>query len=53
MHNKATRAVALVLGVTAGLLGLEHGYFETRQGNLVPDSVVISAIGSPCQPSQA
>jgi hypothetical protein len=53
MRNEATRAVALVLGVTAGLLGLEHGYFETRQGNLVPDNFVISAIGPPCQPSQA
>ena len=53
MHNEATRFVALVLGVIAGLLGLEHGYFETRQGSLVPDTFVISAIGSPCQPSEA
>jgi hypothetical protein len=35
--------------VLAGLLGMEHGFFETLQGNLTPPSVVISAMGPPCQ----
>lgn len=50
--NTATRIVATVLGVTAGLLGLEHGYFEARQGSVVPGGIVMNAIGPHCQPSQ-
>jgi len=49
----ATRVVASTLGVIAGLLGLEHGYFETLQGNLTPSGIVISAIGAPCQVNEA
>jgi len=41
------------LGVVAGLLGLEHGYFETLQGNAAPSAALISAIGPPCQPETA
>lgn len=51
IDNHATRVVATVLGVTAGLLGLEHGYFETQQGSAVPGSLLINAIGPDCQPS--
>jgi len=47
----ATRIVATTVGVAAGLLGLEHGYFETLQGNVAPNAVLISAIGPPCQPA--
>jgi hypothetical protein len=53
LRNHATRLVATVLGASAGALGLEHGYFETRQGSVVPSGILINAIGSPCQPSQA
>jgi hypothetical protein len=49
----ATRVVAQALGVAAGLLGLEHGFFETQQGNVAPDSVVINAIGPPCERATA
>src|SRR6516164_6179943 len=52
LHNTSTRVVATVLGISAGLLGLEHGYFETRQGSVVSSGLLINAIGSPCQPSQ-
>jgi hypothetical protein len=31
MFNSATRIVASTFGVLAGLLGIEHGYFETLQ----------------------
>ena len=47
--RSATRIVASFIGIYAGLLGLEHGYFETLQGNVKPSSIVIGAIGSPCQ----
>ncbi len=49
----AARIVATTFGVGAGLLGLEHGYFETLQGNATPTGLVISAIGPPCQPAAA
>lgn len=45
--------MATALGVAAGLLGLERGYFETLQGNVAPNAVMISAIGPPCQPATA
>ncbi len=49
VRNSATRAVASLFGVFAGLLGLEHGYFETLQGNVAPGSIMINAMGPPCQ----
>lgn len=45
----ATRIVASTVGVMAGLLSIEHGYFETLQGHAVPGSIVIQAIGPPCE----
>jgi hypothetical protein len=39
----AARVVATAFGIGAGLLGLEHGYFETLQGNAAPSGLVISA----------
>lgn len=53
VRNSATRIVASTVGVFAGLLGLEHGYFEALQGNVTPRSIVISAIGPPCQAARA
>src|ERR1039457_5630445 len=41
--NSALRITASVFGVYAGLLGMEHGYFETLQGNVVPHGVRIRA----------
>jgi hypothetical protein len=50
---RAIRVVATALGIAAGLLGLEHGYFETQQGNVAPNALLITAIGPPCQPATA
>lgn len=52
-RTSATRIVATVMGVAAGLLGLEHGYFETSQGNVDPGSMMINAIGPPCERTTA
>jgi hypothetical protein len=49
----AARVVATAFGIGAGLLGLEHGLFETQQGNIAPSGLVISAIGPPCEPASA
>lgn len=36
-HNfSATKIVASTLGILAGLFGMEHGFFEILQGNIVP-----------------
>jgi len=44
-HNiRAVKATAAVFGVYAGILGLEHGYFETLQGNVVPKGLKILAV---------
>lgn len=32
------------------MLGIEHGFFETLQGNITPDRLLINAMGAPCQP---
>ena len=52
-RNTATRVVASTVGILAGLLGLEHGFFEMQQGQGVPSGLLINAIGSPCQPNTA
>lgn len=46
----ATRAVASVFGVYAGLLGVTHGVLEVAQGNEPPSGLMIYAMGPPCQP---
>jgi hypothetical protein len=48
--RKATRITATVLGLTAGVAGVEHGIFEIMQGNTRPEGLVISSIGPPCVP---
>lgn len=50
--NRATRVVASLFGVFAGFGGPEHGYFEIIQGNVKPDTLVIAAIGPPCEPEK-
>jgi hypothetical protein len=42
---RATRVVASTLGTVVGLAGIDHGIFEILQGNVVPDSLIIEAIG--------
>ena len=44
--NKATKTVATWLGITAGIAGLEHGYFEILQGITRPESLMIVSMGS-------
>jgi hypothetical protein len=53
VQNSATRSVASWFGAFAGLLGIEHGLFETLQGNVAPGNIMIHAFGPPCQPDQA
>jgi hypothetical protein len=50
--RKATRIVALAFGAFAGFGGPEHGYFEILQGHAKPDSLIIAAIGPPCDPEK-
>jgi hypothetical protein len=39
------RTTASAFGIYAGLLGIEHGYFETLQGNVAPKGLKIMAVG--------
>ena len=50
-HNRnALSATASVFGVYAGLLGMEHGFFETLQGNVAPQGIKILAVAPPGLP---
>ncbi len=46
-HNSvsATRSIVAVVGILCGFSGLEHGFFETLQGNVRPEALLINAIG--------
>jgi hypothetical protein len=46
--RKATRISATVLGLTAGVAGIEHGIFEILQGSTRPEGLVIVSMGPPC-----
>jgi len=48
--NKATRISACMLGIYAGLLGIEHGFFEILQGDIPTNGFLINALGPTCQP---
>jgi hypothetical protein len=51
--RKATRIVAVFLGILAGLAGLEHGYFEILQGNQRPASFMFPSWGpQQCDPAK-
>lgn len=50
--RKATRIVAASLGVFAGIGGPEHGIFEILRGNTRPESIMIAAMGPPCNPGE-
>ena len=43
--RRATRVVAALLGLFAGIGGPEHGYFEILRGNVRPDGFVIAHLG--------
>lgn len=49
-YMNALRVTASAFGVYAGLLGMEHGFFETLQGNVAPKGIRILAVGSPGLP---
>lgn len=46
------RLVASSFGIFAALASIEHGYFETLQGNTRPAGLLIASIGPPCQPDK-
>jgi hypothetical protein len=50
--RKATKSVATWFGLTAGLAGIMHGYYEILQGDAQPESLVITSIGPPCVPEE-
>lgn len=50
--RKATKTVAAWFGITAGIAGIEHGYFEIQQGTTLPGSLMIASIGPPCIPEE-
>jgi hypothetical protein len=50
--RKATKTVATWFGISAGIVGLEHGYFEILQGSTKPDGLMIASIGPPCVPEE-
>jgi hypothetical protein len=43
--ENATRAIAATLGTIAGVSGLDHGFFETLQGNTATPGLFIQSIG--------
>ncbi len=43
--NCATRIVVSTLGIGLGISGLNHGFFETLQGNTPTNGLIIQAIG--------
>lgn len=42
---KATRIIVATIGVTLGIAGMDHGFFETLQGNTPTNGLIIQAIG--------
>ncbi|CAG0993559.1 hypothetical protein ANAEL_02445 [Anaerolineales bacterium] len=51
--RKATKTVAMWFGVTAGIAGLEHGYFEILQGNTRPMALAFPSWGpQQCDPTK-
>ena len=49
--RKATKTVAKVTGVTAGLAGIEHGVFEILQKGKHAPSLMFASTGAPCDPA--
>jgi hypothetical protein len=51
--RRAMRITTLLLGLTAGGAGVEHGIFEILQGDIRPEGLMIASIGSPCVPESS
>jgi hypothetical protein len=51
--RSATMTVARWFGITAGVAGAGHGYYEILQGNMATPAIMISSIGPPCVAEQA
>ena len=49
-NTNALRTTASVFGAYAGLLGMEHGYFEARHGNVATPGTRILAVAPPGLP---
>lgn len=43
--NRATRIIISTIGTILGIAGIDHGFFETLQGNTPTDGLIIQAIG--------
>ena len=43
---KATRIIVATIGVTLGIAGMDHGFFEALQGNTPTNGLIIQAIGA-------
>jgi len=43
--NRATRIIVAVVGIMLGIAGMNHGFFETLQGNTPTSALIIQAIG--------
>jgi hypothetical protein len=50
--RKVTKTVATWLGLTGGIAGMGHGYFEILQGSTKPPSMMILSMGPPCVPEE-
>jgi len=50
--RRATRIVASLLGVFAGIGGPEHGIFEILRGSVRPEDLFFRSMGPPCDPEQ-
>jgi hypothetical protein len=43
--NRATKIIVSTIGVILAIAGIDHGFFETLQGNTPTDGLIIQAIG--------
>lgn len=43
--NRATKNIVAALGIMLGIAGMNHGFFETLQGNTPTNGLIIQAIG--------
>jgi len=43
--NRTTKTITSILGIMLAIAGLDHGFFETLQGNTATNGLIIQAIG--------